>query len=40
MQFFKYLEKEKKMLDQKYEETMYDIHQKSGLQVPTIFDQN
>lgn len=36
LQFFNYLEREKLMLDNKFEETMYDIHQKSGLQVLLI----
>merc|ERR1711935_97948 len=31
LQNFKYLEKEKKILFEKYEDTMYDIHQKAGL---------
>ena len=33
LQNYKYLEKEKNVLFEKYEDTMYDIHQKAGLKV-------
>lgn len=36
LQLFQYLEKEKNALFEKYEECMYDIHQKSGLKVSTV----